>query len=170
MPKSTEEDKEKKLTPYQFRKGLSFVKHDVPFLKNLYNQVQATEPNIHTKSKKEEHIEDSDEDNDLLNTNSENRPQIVVLNDNKHLSKEEVDAIYIKQGKLPVEKSDKKESGQDTKQKSAEFDESLPTHDKDGKPLFRPKKKTQTSESGEKQAKPKKRSKQSKNTNLLSFE
>ncbi|CAG8465399.1 12695_t:CDS:2 [Racocetra fulgida] len=113
------------MTPYQFSRGLTYDAPVPPFLRGL------TQPNKETNLEQEDDDNESSDEIDEINANKEDeRPQIVVLKEGKHLSEQEVKKI------LASKEKDKKKEEEEIQEDSPAFDE------KTGKLLFRhPKKK-----------------------------
>ncbi|CAI2176098.1 1038_t:CDS:2 [Funneliformis geosporum] len=102
-----------KQTPYQFKKGLTYVKPLPSFLQALTG-INNEEPS----------------DDELNATREEERPQIVVLKEGKHMSEQEV-KVY-----LDSKAKSKDSSSEDDKESDAEDDTPI-IDEKTGKLLFR---------------------------------
>ncbi|CAG8777351.1 8758_t:CDS:2 [Gigaspora margarita] len=119
----------KKMTPYQFSRGLTYDAPTPPFLRGI------TQPSEEAKLENEDdNSESSDELEEINAKREEERPQIVVLKEGKHLSEKEVKKILETREKNTAEESLSEEE---------EIQEDSPAVDeKTGKLLFRqPKKK-----------------------------
>ncbi|CAG8552983.1 2629_t:CDS:2 [Dentiscutata erythropus] len=125
----------KKMTPYQFSRGLTYDAPTPPFLRGL------TKPDEEAKLENEDDNGESSDELDELNAKrEEERPQIVVLKEGKHLSEKEVKKILESK-----EKNEKKESSSEEEESQ---EDSPAIDEKTGKLLFRqPKKKNKAEQS-----------------------
>ncbi|CAG8563519.1 5029_t:CDS:2 [Paraglomus occultum] len=78
-----------KLTPHQFSRGLAYVKQVPTFLQGL---VDDDDDGAETSDKLPTTSEDliDNEDDEILKLSGDEKPQIVVLNERKHMTEEEV--------------------------------------------------------------------------------
>ncbi|CAG8812749.1 9850_t:CDS:2, partial [Cetraspora pellucida] len=113
----------KNMTPYQFSRGLTYDAPVPSFLRGL------TQPDKETNLKQEDDDNESSDEFDEINANrEEERPQIVVLKEGKHLNEQEVKKI------LESKEKDKK---QESLSEEEEIQEDSPAIDeKTGKLLF----------------------------------
>ncbi|KAF9348455.1 hypothetical protein BGX26_000148 [Mortierella sp. AD094] len=93
---------DKKVTPHQMRKGLTYVAQGPDFMRMLTGQSSNAANNdprnpykkpigIEAKFQTEENDDDDDETaHDILNEREEERPTVVVLKDGKHLDERQV--------------------------------------------------------------------------------
>ncbi|CAG8523046.1 11809_t:CDS:2 [Acaulospora colombiana] len=115
----------KKLTPYQFKEALHYDAPVPNFLANLNRQI---DDNERARSKEDE-LPSTDEEDELIAEKEEERPQIVVLKEGKHMSEQEVEAYFNR-------KSENKKG--ETFLDDEEVENSSPSIDeKTGKILFR---------------------------------
>ncbi|KAI9298600.1 hypothetical protein K502DRAFT_339259 [Neoconidiobolus thromboides FSU 785] len=151
---------EDKLTPYQLKQGMTYVKNVPDFLKNLMGDHK--KPDIRDKIRHEDNEDDHEEEkDDFLSEKVEERPQIVVLNEEKHLNEYELKKHYVAQGKLKPEVEVKEEL------KDLPEEEKTAAVDKDGRILFRSKKRKsdiENSKEGDKVDKMEKTDKNKKDT------
>lgn len=92
---------DKKITPHQMRKGLTYVSQGPDFMRMLTGQSSNAANNdprnpykkpigIEAKFQTEESDDDDDTAHDILNEREEERPTVVVLKDGKHLDERQV--------------------------------------------------------------------------------
>ncbi|PKY51646.1 hypothetical protein RhiirA4_468804 [Rhizophagus irregularis] len=130
----------KKTTPYQFKKGLTYVKKVPNFLQGLTSH---TNDYIDDEQKASEDFSDKEPSDDELNaTREEERPQIVVLKEGKHMSEGEVRSY------LDSRRKSKEKDSSLVENKESDIDDNIPTVDeKTGKILFRKPKTKNTNKS-----------------------
>ncbi|KAF9994678.1 hypothetical protein BGZ80_006808 [Entomortierella chlamydospora] len=92
---------DKKVTPHQMRKGLTYVAQGPDFMRMLTGQSSSAANNdprnpykkpigIEAKFQTEEEDDDDETAHDILNEREEERPTVVVLKDGKHLDERQV--------------------------------------------------------------------------------
>ncbi|RIA93255.1 hypothetical protein C1645_24655 [Glomus cerebriforme] len=80
----------KKTTPYQFKKGLTYVKQVPRFLQGLTPQTNNYNDDKRLQAANEDMSNEEPSDDELNAAREEERPQIVVLKEGKHMSEQEV--------------------------------------------------------------------------------
>ncbi|KAF9166365.1 hypothetical protein DFQ26_008049 [Actinomortierella ambigua] len=141
----------KKLTPHQLRKGLSYVQEGKPdFMKMLTGQSSSASSSnaSHPHYKKPigieakfEHDDDEDDEDghDLLNLREEERPSVVVLKDGKHLDERQARNVLknlppgLSEAEIQTALENAEKEGSTS---SEEEDDAVPV-DENGKILFR---------------------------------
>ncbi|KAF9974964.1 hypothetical protein BGZ65_008490 [Modicella reniformis] len=166
----------KKITPHQMRKNLSYVQEGGPdFMRMLTGQSSSSAANndprnpyrkpigIEAKFQTEEENDDEDEDSahDLLNEREEERPTVVVLKDKKHLDERQVRNVLknlppglseaeIQKRLIEEMEKDTQDEDDDDSEDDDDDNDQTPPVDANGKILFRRPKGSSSSKSKDK--------------------
>ncbi|KAG0199026.1 hypothetical protein BGX28_007617 [Mortierella sp. GBA30] len=150
---------DKKISPHQLRKGLTYVQQGPDFMRMLTGQSSNAANNdprnpyrkpigIEAKFQTEQSDDDDETAHDLLNEREEERPTVVVLKDGKHLDERQVKNVLknlppgLSEAEIQKRLSEETEKLQDTKdgdddeEDEDEGDDQDPV-DANGKILFR---------------------------------